>query len=170
MEKRCKLCKTNEIKHKLFEIYLTGRWRDYNACIKILNDLDLIEHGIQFLCAKEDGALTRPRNRHIMDISLAILIEMKEGTTVGELVLFSRALLTPFQHCLSLIKLCKDSQVWLGSCFEKKDTSKPTIITRGGLIMKKGTLTVLGPDNTEPVLKKKEEKSSVKKRRRSRWD
>ena len=158
------------MKYKLFEVYLTGRWEDYKACIKIVGDLDLIEHGIQFLCAKEDGASVRPGNNRLMDTSFGILLEMKEGTDVRELAMFFRALLTPFQHCLSLVKLCEDSQVWLDSCFEKKDTGKPTIITHGGLIMKKGTLTMLGPVNTEPVLKKKEEKFSVKKRRQSRWD
>ena len=134
-----------------------------------MNDLDLNEHGIQFLCVKEDGASTRPRNSQIMDVGLAGLIEMNEGTTVGELVLFFRALLTPFQHCLSLVKLCKDSQVWLGSCFEKKETRNPTIITRGGMVMKKGTLTVLASVNTSFVMKKKE-KLPAKKIRRSRWD
>ena len=158
------------MKFKLFEIYLTGRWGDYNACIKILNDLDLIEHGIQFLCAKEDGTSNRPRDRNGMNISMAVLIEMKEDTDVLELVPFFHALLTQFQHCLSLIKLCEDSQVWLRSCFEKKDTGPPTIITRGGLIMKKGTLTILGPVNTEPVWEMKGKKPPVKKRRRSRWD
>ena len=174
MEKRRKLSTHNEIKSKLFEFYLTGVWGDYNACIKILNDLDLNEHGIQFLCVKEDGASVRPRNTQIMDVGLAGLIEMKEGTTVGELVLFFRALLTPFQRCLSLIKLCKDGQVWLGSCFEKKETHNPTIITRGGIVMKKGTLTVLASVSTSSVMKEKEsvvmKKLPAKKRTRSRWD
>ena len=40
MEKGHKRSKRIGIKSKLFEIYLTGRWGDYNACIKILNDLD----------------------------------------------------------------------------------------------------------------------------------
>ena len=134
MEKGHEHPKRAEIKHKRFEFYLTGHRGDYNACIKILNDLDLDEHGIQHLCVKEDGASTRPGNTHI---KLAGLIEMKEGTDVGEMVLFFRALLTPFQHCLSLIKLRKDSQVWHAPCFEKK----------GGEVMNKGT-------PTEPDLKR----------------
>ena len=108
MEKGHKRSRSVGIKSKLFEIYLTGRWGDYDACIKILDDLDLIEHGIQFLCVKEGDASTRPRNRDIMDIDLDILIEMKEGTDVEEMVLFFRALLIPFQRSLSLIKLCKN--------------------------------------------------------------
>ena len=158
MEKGHKRSRSVGIKSKLFEIYLTGRWGDYNACIKILDDLDLIEHGIQFLCVKEGSASTRPRNRDIIDIDLDILIEMKEGTDVGEMELFFPALLIPFQRSLSLIKLCKNPV-----------TLK--IMTHGGIIMKKGTLTVvLSSVNPTPVLKKKEEKPPVKKRRRSRWD
>ena len=174
MEKGHKLFRSVEIKFKLFEFYLTCVWGDYNACIKILNALDLNEHGIQFLCVKEDGVSSRPRNSQIIDVKLAGLIEVEKGTTVGELVMFFRALLTPFQHCISLIKLCEDGQAWLGSCFEKKDARNPTIITRGGIVMKKGTLTVLASVNPFNV---KQEKESVvvkklpdKKRRRSRWD
>ena len=134
--------------HKRFEFYLTGRSGDYNGCIKILNDLDLNEHGIQYLCVKEDGASTRPRNSQNMAAHLVGLIEMKEGTDVGEMVLFFRALLTPFQHCLSLIKLFKDGQVWHESCFEK----------RGGEVVNKGTPT------------KPDVKSLLAEKRRCRWD
>ena len=93
--------------HKRFEFCLSGGRGDYNACIKILNDLALNEHGIQYLFVKEDGASTRPRNSQNMDAHLVGLIEMKEGTDVGEMELFFRALLTPFQHCLSLLNYVK---------------------------------------------------------------
>ena len=134
--------------HRRFDFYLAGCRGDYNACIKILNDLNLDDHGIQYLCVKEDGTSIRPGKHRFGGVNLAGLIEMKEGTDVGEMVVFFHALLTPFQHCLSLIKLCKDGPVFDGSCFEKK----------GSVMVKKGTPTNLHV------------KRLLDEKRRCRWD
>ena len=55
MEKGLKLSRSNETKHKVFDFVLAGNLDECIACINILNVVDLDEHGIQFLCLKEDG-------------------------------------------------------------------------------------------------------------------
>ena len=82
MEKAHNLFTSVEIKFKLFNFYLNGNYDDCNACIKILNALDADEHGIQFLCVKEDGVSPRPGMPQFGDIKLAGLIEVKEYVTL----------------------------------------------------------------------------------------
>ena len=174
MEKAHNLFTSVEIKFKLFDFYLNGNYDDCNACIKILNALDLDEHGIQFLCVKEDGVSPRPGMPHLGDIALSGLIEVEKGATIGELEMFFRALDAPFWDCISLVSLCEDVNSWLNSCFIKK--ARPTSISleRGGVIMKKGTLTVPAPVKPSSVTLEKEgvlmKKLPGRKRTRSRWD
>ena len=174
MEKAHNLFTRVEIKFKLFEFYQYGNYDDCNACIKILNGLDLDEHGIQFLCVKEDGVSPRPGMPHFGDIKLAGLIEVKEDTTIGELEMFFRALDAPFWDCISLVSLCEDVNSWLNSCFIKK--ARPTSISleRGGVVMKKGTLTVPAPAKPSSITLEKEgvvmKNLPGRKRTRSRWD
>ena len=174
MEKARNLFTRVEKKFKLFEFYLSGHYDNCAACIKILNGLDLDEHGIQFLCLKEDGVSPRPGMPHFGDISLAGLIEVKEDTTIGELEMFFRALDAPFWDCVSLISLCEDVNSWLNSCFIKKTRPTGISLKRGGVVMKKGTLTVSAPAKPSTITLEKEgvvmKNLPGRKRTRSRWD
>ena len=174
MEKVQYLFRRVEVKFKLFEFYLTGNLDDCGACIKILNELDLDEHGIQFLCVKEDGVSPRPGMPHLGDIVLAGLIEVKKGTTVGELEMFFRTLDAPFWDCVSLISLCEDVNSWLNSCFIKKARPLGISLEKGGVVMKKGTLTVPAHAKPSSITLEKEggvmKKLPARKRTRSRWD
>ena len=139
-----------------------------------MNGLDLDEYGIQFLCVKEDGVSPRPGMPHFGDISLAGLIEVKEDTTIGELEMFFRALDAPFWDCISLISLCEDVNSWLKSCFIKKGRPTGISLEKGGVVMKKGTLTVPAPVKPFSITLEKEgvvmKKLPGRKRTRSRWD
>ena len=75
---------------------------------------------------------------------------------------FFRALDNPFWDCIFLIRLCKDVDSWLAPCFEKK--VRPTWLTmeKGGVVMKKGALTVPTPEKEGVVMKKKEPLGSMK--------
>ena len=174
MEKVQYLFRRVEVKFKLLEFYLAGNLVDCGACIKILNELDLDEHGIQFLCVKEDGVSPRPGMRHFGDIKLAGLLEVKKGTTVGELEMFFRTLDAPFRDCISLISLCEDANSWLKPCFIKKARPLGISLKKGGVVMKKGTLTVPAHAKPSGITLEKEgdvmKKLPAKKRTRSRWD
>ena len=158
MEKAHNLFTSVEIKFKLFDFYLNGNYDDCNACIKILNALDLDEHGIQFLCVKEDGVSPRPGMPHFGDIKLAGLIEVKEYTTIGEMERFFRALDVPFWDCFSFINPFEDVQTWLASCFEKKGTPNTITLEQGGVVVNKGT--PMKPDF----------KSLLAEKRRCQWE
>ena len=140
MEKAPKLSTHIEIKNKVFEFYLSGDFNDCATCIKILNALDLNEHGIQFLCLKENGFCCG-------EISLVGLIEVKEDTIIDGMPRFLRTIDIPFLDCINTVRLCKDVDSWLAPCFTKK--VRPTWLTleKGGVVMKKGTLTVSAPEN-----------------------
>ena len=174
MEKAHNLFTRVEIKFKLFEFYLSGHYDNCDACIKILNGLDLDEHGIQFLCVKEDGVSPRPGMPHFGDIKLAGLIEVKEDTAIGELEMFFRALDAPFWDCISLVSLCEDVNSWLKPCFIKKARPTGISLEKGGVVMKKGTLTVPAPVKPSSITLEKEgvvmKKLPGRKRTRSRWD
>ena len=141
MEKAHNLFTSVEIKFKLFNFYLDGNYVDCKACIKILNALDLDEHGIQFLCVKEDGVSPRPGMPQFGDLNLAGLIEVKEYVTLGEMVRFFRALDVPFPGCFSFIAPFEDIQTWLASCVEKKGNPNTITMEQGGILVKKGTPT-----------------------------
>ena len=174
MEKSQYLFRRVEIKFKLFEFYLVGNLDDCGACIKILNALDLDEHGIQFLCLKEDGVSPHPGKPHLGDIALAGLLEVKKGTTVGELEMFFRTLDAPFWDCVSLVSLCEDVNSWLNSCFIKKGRPLGINLKKGGVVMKKGTLTIPAHAKPSSITLEKEggvmKKLPARKRTRSRWD
>ena len=152
-EKALKLSRSTETKHKVFDFVLAGNFNECVACINILNVVDLDEHGIQFLCLKEDGVSYT--NGAIKFVGL---IEVKKGTTIEGMTRFFRALDIPLWDCISLISLCEDVNSWLEACFKKK--ARPTSITleKGGVVLKKGTLTVPAPEDLPDG------------KRRSRWD
>ena len=169
MEKVPKLSRHIKIKNTVFEFVLAGDLKECVACIKILNVLDLDEQGIKFLCLKEHGL--SPNNNAI---NLAGLIEVEKGATIDGMIRFFRALDAPFWDCISLVSLCEDVNSWLKPCFIKK--ARPTSITlkRGGVVMKKGTLTVPAPAKPSSITLEKEgvvmKNLPDRKRRRSRWD
>ena len=161
MEKVPKLSRHIEIKNKVFEFFLAGDFNECGACIKILNALDLDEQGIKFLCLKEHGL--SPNHA----ISLAGLIEVEKGTTVEGMTRFFRALDAPFWDCITLVSLCGDVNSWLARCFTKKVRPASITLEKGGVVIKKGTLTVPAPETnliTHPC------KPSPGRKRRSRWD
>ena len=147
MEKTLKLSRCTETKHKVFEFTLAGNLKDCIACINILNVVDLDEHGIEFLCLKEDGVWYGNGA-----IKFKGLIEVKKGTTIEGMMRFFRALDIPLWDCISLVSLCEDVNSWLEPCFERK--TRPTGITleKGGIMLKKGTLRVPTPEDL-PVRK-----------------
>ena len=155
MEKAPELSTHVEKKNKVFKFFLSGDFNDCTACIKILNALDLDEHGIQFLCLKENGFCCG-------EISLAGLLEVKEGTIVDGMPRFFRTLDNLFWDCITTFSLCDDVDSWLVPCFEKK--VRPTWLTlkKGGVVMKKGALTVPTPEKEGVVMKKKEPLGSMK--------
>ena len=136
-EKALKLSRSTETKHKVFDFALAGNLDECIACINILNVMDLDEHGIQFLCLKEDGVSYTNRA-----IKFAGLIGVKKGTTIEGMIRFFRALDIPLWDCISLVSLCEDVNSWLEPCFKKK--TRPTSITleKGGIVLEKGTLRV----------------------------
>ena len=138
MEKAHKLFTSVERKFKLYNFYLNGNYDDCNACIKILNALDVDEHGIQFLCVKEAGVSPRPGMPHI---KLAGLIEVKDYTTLGKMVWFFRALDVPVPGCFSFVAPFEDIQTWLASCVEKNGDPNTITMEQGGIVVKKGTPT-----------------------------
>ena len=135
MEKAPKLSTHVEIKTKVFKFYLSGNFNDCAACIKILNALDLDEHGIQFLCLKENGFCCD-------NISLAGLMEVKEDTVIdGMPRFFRRTRDYQFLDCITHLSLCSDVDSWLAPCFEKKLNPTWLTLEKGGVVIKKGTLT-----------------------------
>ena len=114
MEKVPELSTHVEIKTKVFEFFLSGDYSACAACIKTLNALDLDEHGIQFLCLKENGFCCG-------EISLVGLMEVKEDTVIdGVPRFFRRTRDYQFLDCLNTLRLCKDVDSWLAPCFTKK--------------------------------------------------
>ena len=136
MEKAHRFFTPVEINTNVFKFCLGGDFNECDACIKILDALDLNEHDIQFLCLKEHGLSCNND-----EVRLAGLIEVKEGTTIDGMINFFRTLDNPFWHCISLVKPCGDVDCWLASCFEKKGSPLRLTLEKGGVVIKKGTLT-----------------------------
>ena len=130
MEKISEFFKQPEKKSKVFDFVLRGNLDDCIECMNILNVLDLDEHGVQFLCFKEEGTSYIDDTRQLHG-----LIELKEGTTVEGVIWFFRNLDIPLWDCITMITVCKDVNFWLNHSFKKENRFV-------GEVLEKGTLTV----------------------------
>ena len=115
-------------KSKVFNFALRGDWGEFTECMKILKVLDLDKHSIQFLCIRDEGTSDIDGKMHITE-----LVEMKEGTTVDEVIRFFRNLDIRLWDCISVVAVCNDVNLWLNH--NKK-------IRFAGAVLKKGILTV----------------------------
>ena len=124
MKKANRFCTSDERLSRVFNFYLRGTYNNCDACIKILNELDLSEHDVQFLCVKKTCI---PRNND--EIRLIGLFGVKEYTALAEMDRFFRTLDVPFRDCITGVKICHCILAWF------------VALEKGEVVVKRGPLT-----------------------------
>ena len=117
-------------KSKVFNFVMRGDLNECVKCMNVLNILDLDNHGVQFLCIRDEGTSNTDGTRNING-----LIEMKEGTTIEEVIRFFSNHNIPLWDRISMTAVCNDVNFWLNHYFKKKNRFV-------GVVLEKGTLTV----------------------------
>ena len=130
MDKILEFVKRPHKRSKVFHFVMRGELKEFHKCMSVLHILDLDKHGIQFLCIKDEGISNTDGTRNING-----LIEMKEGTTIEEVMRFFSHNKIPLWDRISMTGVCFDVNSWLKHYIKKKNRFV-------GVVLEKGTLTV----------------------------
>ena len=115
-------------KNKVFNFVIRGDLNKCTQCMNVLNVLDLDEHSIQFLCIQHEGTPNSDGTRNIHG-----LLEMKEGTTIDEVITFFRHFEIPLWDYISMVAACNNVHSWLNHREKNRFAS---------VVLEKGSLTV----------------------------
>ena len=124
MKKASRFSPSDERLSRVFHFYLGGKLKECTVCINMLNELDLSEHDVQFLCVKE-GSVSRNNS----EIRLDGLIGVKEYTALREMDRFFRNLDAQFRDCITVVKICHCILSWF------------VTLEKGEVVVKRGPLT-----------------------------